>query len=181
MKNKSASIHGMALIALMAAAMCVIAPWSVPVGPVPLSLATLAVYLCVYLLGWKRGTASVLVYILLGAAGMPVFASFKGGLGVVLGPTGGYIMGYLPLAILSGIAVEGSRSRWVHLLGMALGTAALYTLGTAWFCFQGGYSLETALAKCVWIFIPGDLVKMAAALAVGPLIRGRLERVVTES
>jgi biotin transport system substrate-specific component len=174
MQSGSFSARNLALTAVMAAVLCVLAPWSVNVGPIPLSLATLGVYLCVYLLGWKWGTVSVLVYLLLGAAGMPVFSSFSGGLGKLFGPTGGYLIGYLALAILTGLAVDHSSLRPVHFAGMVAGTVALYALGTAWYCFQSGTALGVALSKCVWIFIPGDLLKMAAALVLGPLLRRRL-------
>lgn len=168
------SIRSMALAALMAAVLCVLGPLSIPVGPVPLSLATLAIYLTLYLLGWKWGFAAVLVYVLLGTAGLPVFSGFAGGLGKLLGPTGGYIVGYLFLALAAGPFVQYGRGRLLQFAGMALGTAVLYAFGTAWFCFQGGFALGEALQKCVWIFIPGDLLKMAAAAAVGPLLRSRV-------
>jgi biotin transport system substrate-specific component len=174
MKASSISPRQLALTALMAAVMCVISPWSIPVGPIPLSFATLGVYLCVYLLGWQWGTVSVLIYLLLGAAGMPVFSSFSGGLGKLLGPTGGYLIGYLALAILSGLAIDHSHRRVFHLAGMIIGTVVLYSLGTAWYCFQSGTALGVALSKCVWIFIPGDLIKMAVALVLGPLLRQRV-------
>lgn len=176
MKEKTFPTRMLVLTALMAAVLCVLGPLSLSIGPIPLSFATLGIYLLVYLLGWKWGTVSVLVYILLGAAGMPVFSAFSGGLGKLLGPTGGYIVGYLFLALISGLAVERSSRRWVHFLGMVLGTVVLYALGTAWFCFQGGYTVGDALAKCVWIFIPGDLIKIAVAICVGPLLRQRLEQ-----
>lgn len=178
MQTKAISVHALTLTALVAAVLCVLAPLSIPVGPIPLSLATLVIYLSVYLLGWQWGTVCVLVYILLGAVGVPVFSSFTGGLGALLGPTGGYIAGYILLALLSGLAVEHSDRLWVHLLGMIAGTAALYILGTAWFCFQNGATVGTALSKCVWIFIPGDLLKMAAACCLGPLLRRRLKQAV---
>jgi biotin transport system substrate-specific component len=117
---------------------------------------------------------SVLVYLLLGAAGMPVFSGLSGGLGKLLGPTGGYLIGYLALAVLSGLAMDHSDRRPVHFVGMVIGTAALYALGTAWYCFQSGTELGVALSKCVWIFIPGDLLKMAAAMVLGPLLRRRV-------
>lgn len=158
----------------MAAVLCVIGPLSVPVGPVPLSLATLVIYLIPYLLGWKLGSASVLVYILLGSAGLPVFSGFSGGLGKLLGPTGGYIAGYVLLAALAGAAIQYGHHRAVHFLGMVLGTAVLYAFGTAWFCLQSGTPLGEALQKCVWIFIPGDLAKIAIALVLGPLLRRRI-------
>lgn len=167
-------VRTMALTAVMAAVLCVLGPLSLPVGPVPLSLATLAVYLSAYLLGWKWGTVSVLVYLLVGAAGVPVFSGFGGGLGRLLGPTGGYLAGYLPLALLSGLGARHSGRRWVHALAMTAGTVVLYILGTAWFCLQGGVPLGEALSKCVWIFLPGDGAKLAAALLLGPVLRRRL-------
>ena len=174
MKPSPFPVRALTLTALMAAVLAVLSPLSLPVGPIPLTPATLVIYLSVYLLGWKWGTASVLVYLLLGAAGLPVFSGFAGGLGRLAGPTGGYLAGYLPLAALSGLGVEHSGRRWVHLLAMAGGTAALYALGTAWYCLQAGVPAAEALAKCVWIFLPGDGLKMAAALAVGPLLQRRL-------
>ena len=85
-------VYPLVMTAVMAAVMAVVAPFSIQIGPIPLSLCTFVIYLNSYLLGWKRGTAATLVYILLGAVGMPVFSSFSSGLGAVLGPTGGYIV-----------------------------------------------------------------------------------------
>lgn len=168
------SVFPLAMTAVMAAVLCVLGPLAIPAGPVPVSLVNLGIFLSLYLLSWKRGTLSVLVYILLGGAGMPVFSGFTGGLGKLLGPTGGYILGYLALALISGWAIHISRSPLLHLAGMALGTAVLYAMGTAWFCFQTGNTPEAALGLCVFPFLPGDLVKMGAALAAGPLLRRRL-------
>ena len=160
MKRSAISVRTLTLTAVVAAVLCVLGPLSIPVGPVPLSLATLVIYLAVYLL--------------IGMAGVPVFSGFVGGLGRLLGPTGGYLIGYLPLAALSGLGVRYSDRRWLHVLAMSAGTVVLYILGTAWFCFQGSFALGEALAKCVWIFIPGDVVKMAAAIFLGPILRRRL-------
>lgn len=179
MKTQTAfPVFSMAMAALMAAVLCVLAPMSIPIGPVPLSLATLVIYLSLYLLGWKWGCASVLVYVLLGAAGLPVFSGFSGGAGKVLGPTGGYIVGYVFLALAAGLFVEYGRGRLIQFAGMALGTAVLYAFGTAWFCVQAGAPLGEALQKCVWVFIPGDLVKMAVAAVLGPVLRQRVEEAV---
>lgn len=177
MKTKTASfpVHRLAFTAVMAAVLCVLGPLSVPVGPIPFSFATLGIYLVLYPLGWRWGTASVLVYVLLGTAGLPVFSGFSGGLGKLLGPTGGYIAGYLFLAVIAGAFIQHGRNRFIQFLGMLLGTAVLYAFGTAWFCLQGGFALGVALQKCVWIFIPGDLAKMAIAVVIGPLVRRRLD------
>ena len=86
-------VYLMSVTALMAAVTCILAPMSIPIGPVPISLTNLAIYLSLYLLGWKWGTVSYLVYVVIGAVGVPVFSGFTGGLGKLAGPTGGYIAG----------------------------------------------------------------------------------------
>ena len=175
--ERNSKVYPLAMIAVMAAVMAVVSPFALPIGPVPISLATFVVYLTAYVLGWKRAAVATLVYILLGAVGMPVFSGFAGGLGKLLGPTGGYILGYLPLALISGLFIDRfPKNRWLQLLGMILATAVLYALGTAWFCFAMDAELAAALAACVIPFLPGDLGKMAVCMVFGPMIRGRLEQ-----
>jgi biotin transport system substrate-specific component len=168
----------------MAAVICVLGPLSVPIGEVPIAFANLAIYLAVCLLGWKWGTVSTLVYLLVGLVGAPVFAGYLGGVGRLVGPTGGYLVGYLPMALIAGWAIDateplrqkGRRALvWVlRLLGMAAGTAVLYLLGTVWFCLLGGHTVRAAMGLCVTPFIPFDLIKMVAALSVGGVLRDRL-------
>lgn len=177
------------LCAVMAAVMCVIAPISIPIGPISITGGTLAIYLTAYLLGGVWGTVSVLVYLLVGFVGVPVFSNYMGGAARLLGPTGGYLVGYLPMAFLAGLIIEWTwrrlngqdkksapRALAVQFLAMVLATAVLYAFGTAWYCFQAGVDLQKALAACVFPFIPFDLMKMAAALLLGFPIRRRLER-----
>lgn len=174
--QRSRAIYGLTATAAGAAALAVLAPWSLPLGPVPVSLCTLMIYLAAWVLPGGRGVAAVVVYVLLGTAGLPVFSGFLGGPGRLLGPTGGYILGYLPLAALCARFIGRSNRRRMHLLGMVLGTVVLYGLGTVWFCLQTGTPFDGALALCVLPFLPGDGVKMAAALVLGPALRRRLER-----
>lgn len=176
-RQERSKSYPLVMTAVMAAVLAVISPVVLPIGPVPISLCTLAIWVTVYVLGWRRGTVAVLVYVLLGAAGMPVLAGFTGGLGRLLGPTGGYILGYLPLAAISGLFVERWRdNRLLHLIGMVLGSGVLYVLGTAWYCVQAETTLMGALVVCVLPVLPGDLMKLASALAIGPVIRRRLEK-----
>jgi len=176
-KPRNKKLHTMTMTALMAAVLCVLSPVAIPVGPVPVTLCTLLLYLAAYLLGWKGAAMSALVYVMLGMAGMPVFQGFTGGLGCVLGPTGGYIVGYIPMTVLCGLAVERfPRSRAVQGIGIAAATVVLYGLGTAWFCFQAGKGLGPALALCVFPFLPGDLAKLAVVLSIGPMVRRNLEK-----
>ena len=133
-----------------------------------------AIYLSLYLLGWKRGTVSYLVYVLIGAVGVPVFSGFTGGLGKLAGATGGYIVGFIPMAVIAGLVIDRYRNRGLQLAGMIVGTAVCYAFGTAWFCFVMDSTPMAALSLCVIPFIPGDLVKMLLAMWVGPMIRRRL-------
>ena len=169
-------VYELTQIGVMTAVICVLAPLSIPIGTVPISFTNLAICLALYILGWKKGTLSFLCYLVIGMAGVPVFSGFTGGVGKLLGPTGGYIIGFIPLAIISGLAIEKSRHPAVHFIGMVLGVAVCYTFGTAWFCYEAGVGLNKAMSACVIPFIPGDLLKIVAAMLLGPAIRKGLQR-----
>ena len=173
--NGNLKINRIVSIALMTAVICVLSPFAIaiPVSPVPISLATFAIYLTVIILGWEDGTISVLVYVLLGFAGAPVFTGFTGGAGKVLGPTGGYIIGYIFLSFIEGIFVDKARKAR-PLLGMVLGTIVLYVFGTVWLMRQAGLTLVAAFSAGVLPFIVGDIVKMIIALFAGTKIRSAL-------
>lgn len=168
-------VQDMAIIALNAALLCVLAPLSIPAGPIPFSLATLAVYLCVAVTGMRRGTFSVLLYILIGAVGVPVFSGFEGGIQKLTGLTGGYLAGYVLCALAAGFLIDRfPRTWWIYPTALVLGTILLYLLGTAWYQIVGKGPLWAALTACVFPFIPFDLVKVALASAVGYPVRQRL-------
>lgn len=174
-KAKS-NVYVLAMTAVMAAVIAVVAPFSIPAwGEVSFTLCTFVLYLSPYILGWKRAAIATMVYILLGMVGMPVFSGFKAGLGVLAGPTGGYILGYIPMVIIGGLVIKAfPKNRAIHLGGMILATAVLYAFGTALFCAQTGSALERALVICVFPFIPFDLGKMVIATGLGPVLRERL-------
>lgn len=167
--------YALTVTALMTAVTCILAPLSVPIGPVPISLTNFVIYLALYLLDWKSETLSYLVYLLLGLTGLPVFSGFTGGIGKLAGPTGGYIIGFIPMAVIAGILIDHFNQRWIQLAGMIVGTAICYAFGTVWFCFQSGYTVSAALAVCVIPFIPADLFKMVIAMIFGTMIRRRLK------
>ncbi len=173
-KKNAIGIRSMTATALMAAVLCVIGPFSIPIGPIPLSLALVGIYLCAYTLGAKRGTLAVFIYILLGAVGLPVFTGFAGGPAKLFGPTGGYIAGYLLTAFICGIFTERFTKWYVQLAGMVLGLIACYTLGTLWFMFQAHVSFIEALATCVIPFVVFDLIKIALGMSLGMAIKKAL-------
>lgn len=175
--RRSKKVYALTMTAAAAAVLGAVSPWTVPVGPVPLSFCTLLLYLMPWILDWKGTVAATGVYLAMGAAGLPVFSGFMGGLGHLAGPTGGYLVGYLFLTALCALFVTRAHSqRWVYLIGMLLGTAVLYAMGTAWFCIQTGRGAAEAFVLCVVPFLPGDLVKMLAAFILGPVLRNRLKR-----
>ena len=184
-KKPMISTKTLAMIALMTAVTCVMGPLSVPIGAVPISLTNLAIYLTVYLLGWKKGTVSYLVYLLIGMVGVPVFSGFSGGLGKLAGPTGGYLIGFILMAIIAGLFIQHfPKQKPLHIvlcfLGMILGTAVCYLFGTVWFVkvfanTDTPYTYSAALAACVYPFIPGDILKMVLAAVLGPQLRKALQ------
>lgn len=181
--TKKLTTYQLTLTAVMAAVICVLGPISIaiPVSPVPISLASMAVYLAVTVLGMKLGTLSCLIYLLLGLVGIPVFAGGSAGAAKLFGPTGGYLIGYLFLALIAGAFVgRFAENKWKNIafavLGMILGTIVLYALGTAWLAYSAGMDFQAALWAGVIPFIPGDLVKMVIAVLLGSAVRGRLLR-----
>jgi len=156
----------------MAAVICAAGPFTVFVGPVPLSLTSLAVSLASGAGGAAAGGTAAAVYILLGLAGAPVFAGFSGGAAVLAGPTGGYIIGYLPLAVLTGLFADKKP-----LFGIGLGMAALYALGCGWYMVYAQTALWQSLTVCVLPFLPLDAAKAAISAALIPRIRKALKKV----
>lgn len=175
--KKQSALFNMTSCALMAALMCVLCPLSVPIGPIPISLSILVILITVVVLGTWRALVSYTVYLLLGAVGMPVFSGFQGGLAKLAGPTGGYLVGFWLMILIGGLVMEAcKRNLWLTMLGMAVGVAADYALGTAWFVFQTESTLAYALEVCVYPFIPFDLAKIVVATLFGMLVRKALTK-----
>ena len=175
-KKQGLSTSVMALIGVMTAIICVLSPISIPipVSPVPISLATFAVMLAGCLLGARRGSICVILYLLIGICGIPVFSAYGAGIGKVLGPTGGYLIGYIPLVILTGLAFSRFSNPVFQGLFTVAATAVLYLLGTAWLALSAHLTFPQALMMGVIPYIPGDLVKIIIVVLVGPVIRDRL-------
>ncbi|MCR5565498.1 MAG: biotin transporter BioY [Clostridiales bacterium] len=176
---KSMKVKDMTLTAVMAALICIAGPLTIAAGPVPLSLATFAIYLAGAILGKKWGTVSVGLYLLIGIIGVPVFSGFSGGFQKLAGVTGGYLIGYLPCAFLTGLGAEkaerAGKKRILPLM-MVAGTIVLYTVGTAWFMIQTGNGIGAALGLCVLPFLPGDAMKIAAATLLAVPVKNAVKR-----
>ena len=170
--DSSIQLRMMVYAAMFAALTAVGAFLSIPIGPVPIVLQNMFVYLAGLLLGGRWGLASVGAYLLVGAVGLPVFAGGLGGIGRLVGPTGGYLIGYLPTVFIIGnIAHKDTPHIMTDVLAMICGTLVLYTCGVAWLKVISGMSLAKTLALGMYPFLIGDAIKIAAATAIARALR----------
>lgn len=175
-RNKT---YDMVCIAIFAVLMAVCSWIAVPTT-VPFTMQTFGLFLTVGVLGGKRGTLAILIFILLGAVGIPVFSGFTGGLGILFGTTGGYIIGF----IFSGLVMWAmekliGRKTWALALAMVLAMIVYFTFGTAWFMAVygrtvGPIGLSAVLGWCVLPFVIPDILKMMLAL----MLSGRLSKII---
>ncbi|MDO5417770.1 MAG: biotin transporter BioY [Lachnospiraceae bacterium] len=171
------SVRQLTTAGLTTALLCILGPLAlaIPVSPVPISLTTLALYFITSIFGMKLSVLSCLTYLLIGAAGLPVFSGFSGGLAKMAGPTGGYLIGFLFLAGISGAFVDHFPGKtWIHVIGMILGTAVCYLFGTVWLAHQLGLSFTAGLGVGVLPYLPGDAAKILLTALIAPAIRRRL-------
>lgn len=169
--------HTLVMTALMAALLAVLSPFTIPIGPIPFSLALFAVFLTGAMLPPMPALAAVGVYVLLGVVGLPVFSGFGAGPGVLLGPTGGYLAGYFLIALGTSLGRAHFQNYAVQ-LGLALaGMLGCYLLGTLWFMAVTGSSFLRGLAVCVAPFALPDCAKAALALGLARLLDKRLKGV----
>lgn len=170
--SKKISIRDIAYIGMFVAIITICSWINIPLA-VPFTLQTFAVFTAIIMLGGLRSTIAVLVYLLLGAVGVPVFANFKGGLAGLLGTTGGYLIGFLLTTIIAGVLMHFfGKKIYIQIIGLFLGLIVCYTFGTAWFIYvytdtKGTIDLMTALNWCVIPFIIPDCVKLILAVIIG--------------
>lgn len=164
--NSLVDLHRLVWTALMAALIGASAYLIVPIGPVPVSMQPLVIFLAGYVLGPKHGALAVGLYLLAGTIGLPVFSGGKSGLGHLIGPTGGYLFGFAVSAFLCGLARTDETLPWFR--GIGFGMAALlvaYGAGGTWLKFALNLPWAKAWAVGVLPFIPWDAIKVAIALA----------------
>lgn len=165
--------------ALMSALMCIIGPVTIPLpfSMVPLSLISVVIFLSVYIIGTKQAVFSCVIYLLIGMAGLPVFSSFTGGAGKLFGPTGGYLISYVLIALVSGCFIQKKATNKIYcFIGMSLGTLVCYLVGTLWLSYQANLSIEAALISGTVPFIAGDILKIIIVLILAPKLQKRLKR-----
>jgi len=170
--NSSSQLRMLVFASLLAALMTAGAYISIPVGPVPIVLQNMFVFLAGLLLGSRWGLASVGVYLLAGACGLPVFAGGMGGIGRIVGPTGGYLIGYLPAVFIVGYLSEKGAARiGFDILAMIVGTIILYACGVTWLKSLTEMPWPKALAVGMLPFLIGDILKIVAAAVIARAIR----------
>lgn len=179
-KSRKLKTIDIAYVGIFVALIAVCSWISIPLA-VPVTLQTMAVCITSGLMGTKRGVLSVFVYILLGLIGVPVYAEFSSGVGVLLGATGGYMVGFIFTALIVGVMVKMlGKKVWVYAASMLLGIAVCYAFGTAWFIVfynnnnADAVSVGAALSMCVVPFIIPDMIK----IAVATLLCKRLDKYV---
>lgn len=175
------NVQKITFTALMAALLCILSPISIPLpSPMPaITLAFFAVYLSAYITGPWCSSAALLIYVLLGCVGLPVFSKGQAGFSVLAGPTGGYIIGYFFIAVCTGLAVQRWEKKiYLHVAGMVAGTIVCYIFGTVWLGVFMHLTPQAAIAAGVAPFVLFDALKLAACVAVGYPVRKQLTRML---
>ncbi|MEM1485887.1 biotin transporter BioY [Oscillospiraceae bacterium PP1C4] len=176
MVKERISTRDLCLIGLFTAIICVLGQISIPMPyGVPMTMQTFVIPLAGVILGHKKGTFSVLIYVLLGAIGVPVFAGFKCGIGIVFGPTGGFILSFPLMALLAGIGAQKNNKIWLW-SGLAFGSIVNFLCGMIMFSLNTGKSFTTAFVACVLPFIPTAIIKIILVGVIGVQCKRILER-----
>jgi len=169
-KRKTLDVSVIAFFAALTA-ICSQISIPLPFTPVPLNLALFSVFMSGSILGSRKGAMSQTIYVLLGCLGLPVFANMRGGIGVVIGPTGGYIVGYIITSFIVGLFVKIKQNFIVTGLSMTVGLVACYIIGTAWFVFITQTRIWNALLMCVFPFLIGDILKIFLAATLSQRLK----------
>ena len=171
-KNQTHTLRMTVYATLFAALTAVGAYMALPIGPVPVVMQNLFVFLAGLILGGRWGMASVGIYLLAGAVGMPVFAGGTGGVGRFFGPTGGYLIGYLPAVFIIGWMAQKTGQRpFGDILAMVCGTLVLYACGLVWLKGLTGLVWPKAIAAGMLPFLLGDALKIAVAVPIARVLR----------
>lgn len=160
--------------ALFTSIICIAAPFSVMIGPVPITFTIFALALCAFVQGSMNAAVSVFVYILAGIIGLPVFSNFKGGLSAIMSPTGGFVFSYVFVVLILGLCKGVKKKRYVVLLCISA-LLVCYVFGVLWYMFMTKSDAMTALMLCVVPFVPFDILKLYAAYVVSKEINKKTD------
>lgn len=176
MKNQKLTLQELVLTGMCTAIIAVMAQISIPMpAGVPMTMQTFAITLTAIILGAKKGALASLVYVVLGAIGLPVYANFSGGLQDLVGPTGGFLWSFPLMAFLIGLGAEKyHRSRAAFVACLTAGTVLNYIAGVLFFCLITKATVMAGIAACVLPFLPTTIIKAVLAAVIGLNIKGRL-------
>ncbi len=178
MKSKNRVIYNIALVSLFTAIIIMSAQISVPAFAVPFTMQTLGVFTAVAILGFKRGFVATVTYILLGVVGLPVFHGFQGGVGVLMGSTGGFLLGFLPAAVTIGLLYNRKHNSKLRLISaFVLAQLVCYVCGVAWFCwvYTSNKGFLSAVLTTVVPFIFFDMLKIIIATVIVSRVKIKLK------
>lgn len=175
-KQRKLHSYDIAQVGLISAVFCIVCPiaFVVPISPVPVSFSLVVLYLSVYMVGMRKALMGCGLYLLIGAIGIPVYAGGMAGVGRLVGPTGGYLLGYLCAIFVFGKLVEGKTTKWKQMGAMVLGLLCLYAIGTIWLMLQAGLSIREAIIAGVVPYVIADGVKIMFTVFLGDGIRRRI-------
>lgn len=168
------TVRNICVIGMFTALMCAVAPIAIPMVPVSITLATLMVYTISSLFSFKIAPLIITLYVALGAIGLPVFSNFTSGVGILVGPTGGYIFGYILAAIVESLLITFYKNKkWMYPVAMVVATVVIYAFGSAWFMIymKGKYTFAQTMMACVVPFLIGDSLKIVLSSILGIRLR----------
>ncbi len=178
--NNKITTRELCQMAIFTAVIIIMAQITIPMPlGVPMTMQTFAITLAAVILGSKKSAIATTVYILMGAVGLPVFAGFNGGIGALLGPTGGFIISFPIMAYIIGLGYDRKHSALTSIIYLTLGTISNYALGVFMFCILTSSSVQVGITACVLPFIPTAVIKGLLAVIVGAQIKKRLGKVLS--
>ena len=153
---------------------CAVIAVPLPLTAVPVTLLTLGLFLTGLLLPPRYACTAALLHLLLGTAGLPVFSGFSGGMGRLLGPTGGFIVGMIPAMIISGVVIKKNKGFLSRFIAFMVGNGIIYVSGTVWFCLVTKSTIAAAIGVCVAPFVIADVLKIVIVMVTGPWLERRI-------
>ena len=162
------------------ALICILGPIIIPLpfSPIPVSFTQIAIYISIYVIGYKLATYSTIIYILMGLIGLPVFSGYTGGLHIIIGPTGGYLVGFIFLTFFTGFFIDKySNNIYLTILGYIIGNLFNYTIGSIWLTYSSNISIKSAIFIGVIPYIIADIIKVIVSIFIGTCLKKSLKNI----
>lgn len=180
-KTNTSKVYTLTKLAMSVAILCILGPIIIPLpfSPVPISVTQIAIYISIYILGYKLATYSVIIYILMGLVGLPIFSGYSGGLHKLAGPTGGYIIGFIFLSFVTGIFIDNySDNICLTIIGYIIGNLICYIIGTIWLSYNNNILFKSAILIGICPYIIADILKVIISIMLGNKLRKLLQKLI---